>query len=301
MKHLISSNQFTKEYLEELFGLIKDIKNDEKKYSKILDGKLVTTLFYEPSTRTRLSFEAAAQRLGAKIISTENAKEMSSAMKGESLKDTIRVTAGYADAIVIRHSDNDSAEVASSVSTVPIINAGSGSKEHPTQALLDMYTIKESKGNIDGIKVAVLGDLLYGRTVHSLIKLLALYNDVTIYGLSRETFKLPEEYINYLNDKNVKYVPCSSFEELPSDIDVLYHTRTQTERFVDKSGAKVEEFILNKEVLDRFSKQTIVMHPLPRNKEISEDVDSDERALYFKQAHNGMYTRMGILAKILGE
>ena len=293
LRHVLSAGQYTKESLEELFELASKIKQNPKKYSKAIEGKIVATMFYEPSTRTRLSFETAVLRLGGQVISTENASANSSVKKGETLKDTVRVLQNYADAIVIRHSDVNSAIDAASVASVPILNAGSGKGEHPTQALLDMYTIREKRGKIDGVKVAILGDLVYGRTIHSLIKLLALYNDVEIYGLSKKDFMLPQEYIDFLKEKNIDYTICNSFNDIPKDIDVMYHTRIQQERFEGDFGK--EEYIINKEVLSNFSENTIVLHPLPRTGEISEDIDDDPRALYFEQAGNGLYVRMGLL------
>ncbi len=297
MKHILSSEQYDKKSLEELFELADKIKNNPKEYSHKLDDKIVAVMFYEPSTRTRLSFETAALKLGAKIITTENAKEFSSAAKGETIQDTVRVIAGYADAMVIRHSSDTSAIEAASVEKIPILNAGAGKGEHPTQALLDLYTIKEKKGTIDGVKVAILGDLLYGRTIHSLIKLLSLYDNVEIYGLSKEAFMLPQEYIDMLKLRGIEYKKCSSFDDLPRDLDIIYHTRIQAERFEGDFGK--EEFIINKEVLDTFSKDTILMHPLPRVIEISTDVDDDPRACYFEQAHNGLYIRMALLLQVL--
>ena len=180
---------------------------------------------------------------------------------------------------------------------MPILNAGSGKGEHPTQALLDLYTIRVKRGKIDGAKVAILGDLIYGRTIHSLIKLLSLYNNIKIYGLSKKEFMLPKEYIDFLKKKGIEYKICDSFDDLPKDIDVLYHTRIQKERFEGDLGD--EEYIINKEVLNSFSKNTIVLHPLPRNNEISEDIDDDPRALYFEQAGNGLYVRMALLVQAL--
>ena len=293
LRHVLSAGQYTRQSLEELFDLASNIKANPEKYSKSIEGKIVATMFYEPSTRTRLSFETAVLRLGGQVISTENASSNSSLKKGETLKDTVRVLQNYADAIVIRHSDVNSATDAASVSRVPILNAGSGKGEHPTQALLDMYTIREKRGKIDGVKVAILGDLVYGRTIHSLIKLLALYNDVEIYGLSKKDFMLPQEYIDFLKEKNINYTICNSFNDIPKDIDVMYHTRIQQERFEGDFGK--EEYIINKEVLSNFSENTIVLHPLPRTGEISEDIDDDPRALYFEQAGNGLYIRMGLL------
>ena len=297
IKHVLSAEQYKREDLEEIFNLADDIKNNSQKYSKSIEGKIVATMFYEPSTRTRLSFETAILRLGGQLISTENANANSSSKKGETLKDTIRVLNKYADAIIIRHSDVNSATDAASVSKVPILNAGSGKGEHPTQALLDLYTIREKRGKIDGAKVAILGDLVYGRTIHSLIKLLSLYNNIKIYGLSKKEFMLPKEYIEFLKKKGIEYKICNSFDDLPKDIDVLYHTRIQKERFEGDLGD--EEYIINKEVLNSFSKDTIVLHPLPRNNEISEDIDDDPRALYFEQAGNGLYIRMALLVQAL--
>lgn len=297
MKHVLSSDQYTKESLEEVFVLADKIRNNPKEYANKLEDKIIAIMFYEPSTRTRLSFETAALKLGAKIITTENAGEFSSAAKGETIQDTVQVIAGYADALVIRHKSDTSAIDAASVEKIPILNAGAGKGEHPTQALLDLYTIKRKKGKIDGVKVAILGDLLYGRTIHSLIKLLSLYENIEIYGLSKEAFSLPQEYIDMLKERGIDYKKCNSFDELPKDLDVIYHTRIQAERFEGDFGK--EEFIINKAVLDTFSEHTILMHPLPRVIEISTDVDDDPRACYFEQAHNGLYVRMALLLQVL--
>jgi len=298
MKHVLSSEQFTREELEALFQLTDHIRLNEAAYSGAIANKVVATIFYEPSTRTRLSFEAAILRLGGKNISTENAKEMSSAIKGESLEDTIRVMHGYADAIVMRHGSVTSAVDAAKVSEVPIINAGAGSGEHPTQALLDTYTIYKNKGKIDGISCAILGDLLYGRTVHSLVKLLSLFNGVTVYGLSIESLPLPAEYIEFLEKRGVKYVPVKSLTDLPKDLDIIYQTRTQTERFLEK-GIVAEEIVLSQATMAHFGPDTLILHPLPRNDEIAVDMDNDPRAKYFEQSTNGMYMRMGLLYEIL--
>lgn len=297
MKHVLSSEQYTREELEEIFKLTQKIKDNPKKYAHKLDDKIIAVIFYEPSTRTRLSFETAALKLGAKIITTENAGEFSSAAKGETIQDTVKVIAGYADALVIRHKSETSAIDAASVEKLPILNGGAGKGEHPTQALLDLYTIKNKRGKIDGAKVAILGDLLHGRTIHSLIRLLSLYDNIEIYGLSKEAFALPQEYIDMLKEKGIEYKKCSSFDELPKDLDVIYHTRIQAERFEGDFGK--EEFIIDKKVLDTFSDHTILMHPLPRVIEIATDVDDDPRACYFEQAHNGLYVRMALLLQVL--
>ena len=297
MDKLLDCKEFTKESLMELYSLVSKIKKNPENYTEELKNKVIAVMFFEPSTRTRMSFEAAIQRLGGKMIVTENGKTSSSTIKGESLEDTIRVLDKYADAIVMRHSSDDAAIVADRVSKVPIINAGSGKAEHPTQALLDVYTIFEKRGSVDGTKLAILGDLKYGRTTHSLIQLISLFDNIEIYGLSKEEFKLPEKYIEFLSQKGINYKVCKSFDDIPKDIDVLYHTRIQSERFEGDFGK--EEYIINKEILNKFSDNTIVLHPLPRNNEISEDIDSDPRAMYFEQAKNGMYVRMAILKEIL--
>ena len=298
MYNVLTAEQFTKEDLNEIFNLARKIKNNPKKYSKKLEGKIVAVMFFEPSTRTRLSFETAILKLGGQVIGTENASANSSSKKGETIEDTTKILQGYADAIVMRHTDEDSSERAASVAKVPVLNAGAGKGEHPTQALLDMYTIKDKRGDFNGVKVAILGDLKYGRTIHSLIKLLSLYDNVEIYGLSKEAFALPEEYVEFLKNKNIDYKVCNSFDEIPTDVDVLYHTRIQSERFEGDFGK--EEFIINKEILNKFSEKTIVMHPLPRVDEISTDIDDDPRAMYFEQAVNGLYIRMALLVKALG-
>lgn len=299
MKKLLDCKEFTKESLNELLALAKKIKENPENYTEELKNKVIAVMFFEPSTRTRMSFEAAIQRLGGKMIVTENGKSNSSATKGETLEDTIKVLDKYADAIIMRHSRDDAAIAADKVSRVPIINAGSGKAEHPTQALLDVFTIMNKRGSVDGTKLAILGDLKYGRTTHSLIQLISLYDNVEVYGLSKEEFMLPDQYIDFLKSKGIKYTICNSFDELPRDLDVLYHTRIQSERFEEDFGK--EKYIINKEILDTFSENTIVLHPLPRNEEISTDIDDDPRAMYFEQAENGMYVRMAILKDILGK
>ena len=299
MKNLISCEQFTKENLKEIFDLADVVKANPEKYMNALNGKVVTTLFFEPSTRTRLSFETAIVRLGAKLVSTENGKSNSSSTKGESLEDTIKVVTGYTDAIIMRHSFNDAAERAQKVATVPVINAGSGKGEHPTQSLLDAYTIRREKGRLDNLKIAILGDLINGRTIHSLIKLFGLYDNIEFYSLSKENLALPDKYVKIIEDSGNKYFRCNSFSDIPKDVDVMYHTRIQAERCEEDLGK--EEFIINKEILNHFSEDTIVMHPLPRVDEISTDIDDDKRAKYFEQAHNGMWVRMALLLKIFGK
>lgn len=297
MKHVLSAKQYTREDLEEICNLADDIKNNTEKYAHSLDGKIVAVMFYEPSTRTRLSFETAALKLGGKVISTENAASNSSGRKGETIEDTVKILQGYADAIVIRHSSETMPDEAASVATVPILNAGAGKGEHPTQALLDIYTIREHRKTLDGAKICVLGDLLNGRTIHSLLRLVSLYENVEVYGLSKECFALPQEYIDMLAERGIEYKKCSSFDELPRDLDIMYHTRIQSERFEGDFGR--EEYIINKEVLDKFSPETIVLHPLPRVDEISTDIDDDPRAMFFEQARNGLFVRMALFVRAL--
>jgi aspartate carbamoyltransferase catalytic subunit len=300
MRHIISSTQFTKEDLTSLFTLTSDIKNDPSRYCDSLRGKVVATLFYEPSTRTRLSFESAIQRLGASLISTENAKEASSSVKGESLADTIRIVEGYAEAIVIRHHENEAAAEASRAASVPIINAGGGSGEHPTQSLLDCYTIVERRGSLENLSIAVIGDLRYGRTVHSLVKMLSLFDGLTIYGVGLPGLELSDEYIKHIEDNGGRFIACSSLDEVPGNVDVLYQTRTQRER-MSADDEDVSEMVINKQVLHHFHFRTMVLHPLPRNQEIASEVDRDPRALYFRQAKNGMWVRMALLYTLLQE
>lgn len=295
MKHVLNAKQFDRENLEQLFELTDDIQKNPAKYAKKLDGKIVAVMFYEPSTRTRMSFQTAILRLGGQYIATENAASNSSGKKGETLQDTVKILQGYADAIVIRHSSDTWPEEAAEIATVPIINGGAGKGEHPTQALLDLYTIREHRKSLDGVKIAVLGDLVNGRTIHSLLRLISLYENVEVYGLSKECFALPQKYIDMLANRGINYQKCSSFADIPKDVDVMYHTRIQSERFEGDFGR--EEFIINQEILNQFSDHTIVLHPLPRNEEISEDIDNDPRALYFKQAVNGLYVRMGLFVQ----
>lgn len=295
MKHVLSAEQYNRESLEQLFELTDDIKKNPTKYAKKLDGKIVAVMFYEPSTRTRMSFQTAILRLGGQYIATENAASNSSGKKGETLQDTVKILQGYADAIVIRHSSDTWPEEAAKIATVPIINGGAGKGEHPTQALLDLYTIREHRKSLDGVKVAILGDLLNGRTIHSLLKLVSLYKNVEVYGLSKECFALPQKYIDMLASRGIQYKKCNNFNDIQKDVDVMYHTRIQSERFEGDFGR--EEFIINKEILSQFSEHTIVLHPLPRNEEISEDIDNDPRAMYFTQAVNGLYVRMGLFVQ----
>ncbi|MBE6455191.1 MAG: aspartate carbamoyltransferase [Alphaproteobacteria bacterium] len=302
MKHLISCDQIKKEDLLSLLTLTDKIKNNPVFYTETLKNKVIATLFYEPSTRTRLSFSAAAVRLGASLINTENANENSSATKGETLEDTIRIVQGYADAIILRHPDDEAAQRAVQVATIPIINAGSGGKEHPSQGLLDLYTINTYKKRLDNLKIAIIGDLKYGRTIHSLLKLLTLFDGIEIHALSVKELELPPLFENLLKKRNAKYTKHTTLNTLPKDVDIIYQTRIQKERLQNEGiQASAASFIIDKKQFDTFSADTYLMHPLPRIEEMNSDIDNDPRAIFFSQAHNGMYVRMAVLYQCLCE
>jgi aspartate carbamoyltransferase len=265
----------------------------------LLKGKVLAALFYEPSTRTRLSFETAVHRLGGNVVSAVG-MQFSSLYKGETIEDTIKVVGQYSDIIVMRHPEQGSADTAASVSAVPFINAGDGPGQHPTQALLDLLTIKKEKGKIDGIHITMVGDLLYGRTVHSLSFLLGLYKDVRFTLVSPKELPMPEKVTSFLKEKGIEYTETQELEE-GLDADVIYMTRVQEERFEDK--AEFErlklKYVLRADHVK--GKKITVMHPLPRIGEIAVDVDELENAAYFRQVKNGVYLRMALLAMLLGK
>lgn len=302
LNHIISAKQFDVRILDRLFRLAAKIERVDRKSQPqdLLKGKILAALFYEPSTRTRFSFESAMLKLGGSCISTENASLFSSVSKGETLQDTIKIISGYSDVIVIRHPEKGTAKEASEISSVPIINAGDGTREHPTQALLDLYTIKKELGKIDNLKIALVGDLLYGRTIHSLIYLLALYK-VKIYFVSPPQLKLPKEYKDYLRQRSIALEELSDLKKVLNKIDVLYMTRIQKERFRSKREYEKLKgaYVIDKKALQKLSKKAIIMHPLPRVDEISPEIDSDPRAAYFRQAKNGLYIRMALLQMLL--
>lgn len=303
LRHIISTQQFLdRDLLNEIFHLANEHEREDVENSSqpILKGKILASLFYEPSTRTRFSFEAAMQKLGGNVISTENAVEFSSTIKGESLADTIKIVSGYADVIVLRHHQEGSSKIASEVSSVPVINAGDGSGEHPTQALLDMYTIWKKFGDAYGLKIALVGDLLYGRTIHSLVYLLSLFKGIEIYLISPEQLRIPEKYRTFLQQSNMYFKERFSIGDL-SNVDVLYVTRVQKERFVSEQDYKKVKgsYAIDQGVLKNLKENSIIMHPLPRAGEINPVIDKDERAVYFKQAKNGLYIRMALLQMIL--
>ncbi len=298
MKHILSVKQFLdKNLLDDLFARADSFAHMPlAEYPQPLQHLTLATIFYEPSTRTRLSFETAVQNLGAHLISTENAGQFSSAIKGETLEDSILIISTYADAIVLRHPEAGAAKRAASVSRVPIINAGDGAGEHPTQALLDLYTIQQCKSKIDGLKIALVGDLLNGRTIHSLLQLLAIY-DVELYLISPASLRLPKKYEDLLNKSGVKFTTHDSWEDIIAEIDVLYMTRVQKERFklIEDYMAVKDSFVLTLPIAQKMKKDAIIMHPLPRVNEINVAVDSDPRAKYFEQVKNGLYVRMALL------
>ena len=304
-KHIIEAQQFEREWLEkELFPLVKEMEEVVKKgNSTILQGKRMVSFFYEPSTRTRCSFETAMDLLGGRVVfSTENARQFSSAAKGETLEDTIRILNGYyPDVIVLRTDQEGGAKIAAELSSVPIINAGDGTGEHPTQALLDIYTIQKELDKIDGISIAMVGDLSRGRTVRSLSYLLGKFSGIKIYFISPEALKMKDDIKDYLKKQNVSFSEETDLRKIAPLVDIIYQTRIQKER-----GNSIEDYqtpegfyIINQEILNLMKKESIIMHPLPRVEEISPEVDKDPRAAYFRQAENGLYTRMALLQMIL--
>lgn len=303
MRNLIDIVDFSVEELKELMDTACDIHKHPRKYANKCKGKKLATLFFEPSTRTRLSFEAAMLELGGNVIGFSDASS-SSAAKGESVSDTAKIISLYADIIAMRHPKEGAPYVASKSASIPVINAGDGGHCHPTQTLADLLTIYREKGKIDGITVGFCGDLKYGRTVHSLIAALSRYNNINIVLISPDELKLPEYVKEEILDKNnMPYTETTSLEESMPQLDVLYMTRIQRERFED---AKVYErlkdsYILTVEKLDDAKKDMCILHPLPRVNEISVKVDNDPRACYFKQAHNGKLMRMALILKLLSE
>lgn len=301
MQHVLSVKQFAdKKQLKALFEEAARMQAlPPAEYPKPLEHLTLASIFYEPSTRTRLSFETAIQNLGGRIITTENAGEFSSNAKGETLEDTIKVINSYADGIVLRHPEAGAAQRAAAVSKVPIFNAGDGPGEHPTQALLDTYSIYRARAGFDGLKIGLVGDLLYGRTVHSLLPLLSLYK-VELYLLSPKSLALPKSYLKELDERSIPYKVLSDWGEALPKVDVLYMTRVQKERFklIEDYHAVKDDFILTPELVKDMKKDAIILHPLPRVNEIDPKIDSDPRAQYFEQVKNGLFLRMALLAEI---
>lgn len=302
--HILESQQFSRNWLEdEFFPLVEEMNRTPKKELKtVLAGKEMISFFYEPSTRTRLSFELAMRRLGGEVVfSTDHAKEFSSVAKGETIEDTIRILCGFEpDVIVLRTHEEGMAKRAAALSSVPIINAGDGIGQHPTQALLDIYTIRNELGRTAGTTIAVTGDLNRGRTARSLVYLYAKYPGVKIYLVSPEVARMRDDIKKHLKEHDVWFKEVLDLREVAHLVDVIYNTRVQEERgnLIIKYGAP-SFCIVNREVLDLMKKDAIVMHPLPRVGEISVEVDDDPRAAYFRQAKNGLYVRMALLKMIL--
>lgn len=296
-KHLIESQQFTKDILFELFEDADYLRTNSA--PKRLKGKIIATLFYEPSTRTRLSFESATLKLGGQVISTENAKEFSSAVKGESLEDSIRVISSFCDCIVMRHHEEGAAKNASLVSDVPIINAGDGKGQHPTQALLDMYTIYKELGRLNNLKIALVGDLFSGRTVRSLCYLLAKFDNVEPVFISPENLKMKDDIKEYLQKHGIHFREEDDLNKVLPEVDVVYMTRIQKERLSLEDYEKAKgKYIINSDNFELIPKGSIVMHPLPHVEEIDlpiETEQNDKRIAYFRQVKNGLYARMALL------
>lgn len=301
LKHIVSTSQFLdRTLLKRIFGLADRLqKADEKNIvPKLLKNKILASVFYEPSTRTRFSFESAVLKLGGGVITTESAGHFSSAIKGESLEDTIRVVGGYADVIVLRHPEKGAAERASRVSSVPIINAGDGHGEHPTQSLLDLYTIQQELGRIDNLTAALVGDLRYGRTIHSLIQLFSVCKNTRMFLVSPKALRLPPVYASFLQKHKITFTEHGNLERVLPEVDILYMTRIQKERFLSlRLYNKIKKsFFVGTAVLKLLNKKAIIMDPLPRVQKIAPEVDEDPRAVYFKQAKNGLYIRMALLS-----
>jgi len=297
-RNLISITDFSKEEYINVLDLAEGF--EKQPVQDIANGKVVATLFFEPSTRTRLSFESAANRLGAKIIGFTDASS-SSTSKGESLSDTIKTVSCYADLIVMRHHLEGAARLASEVASVPIINAGDGANQHPTQCLLDLYSIRKTQNTLDNLHIALVGDLKYGRTVHSLVEAMCNYN-TTFHFISPQSLKLPSSVKMHIQQNKLKYYQYTEIQEAIDKVDILYMTRVQRERFLDiQDYEKVKNaYILDHSMLENCKSNLKILHPLPRVNEIHTNVDATPQAYYFQQAQNGVYVRQALIAAILG-
>ena len=301
MKHLIDIKDLSVEEIDELINVAKDIMANKEKYAKKCEGKKLATLFYEPSTRTRLSFEAAMLDLGGNVLGFSSANT-SSASKGETVEDTVRMVGGYADIIAMRHPKEGAPFVASLKAEVPIINAGDGGHCHPTQTLTDLLTIHCEKHRLSDLTIGICGDLKFGRTVHSLITAMSRYSNIKIVLISPDELKLPDYVKRDVLEKNhMEYVETNDMEEYMPELDILYMTRVQQERFFNEEDyiRLKDYYILNEEKLENAKKDLCIMHPLPRVNEIAVEVDDDPRACYFKQAKYGKFIRMALILKLL--
>lgn len=301
MKHLISPLDLSVTELDEILTLAEEIIEEPKKYSYVCNGKKIATLFYEPSTRTRLSFEAAMLNLGGSVLGFSSA-DSSSASKGESVADTIRVISSYADICAMRHPKEGAPQVAANYSSIPVINAGDGGHNHPTQTLTDLLTIKNLKGRLDTLTVGFCGDLKFGRTVHSLINALVRYENINFVLISPEELKIPD-YLRkeVIEENHIPYKEVKVLDQVMSELDILYMTRVQKERFFNEEDyiRLKDSFILDGKKMELAKEDMLVMHPLPRVNEIATEVDKDKRAVYFKQAEYGVYVRMALIMKLL--
>lgn len=300
MRHLMTPLDFSVEELEKLFQLANDVENHPDKYAHACDGKILATCFYEPSTRTRLSFESAMTRLGGRVIGFADANS-SSAAKGESVSDTIRVISCYADVCAMRHPKEGAPMVASEKSRIPVINAGDGGHYHPTQTLTDLLTIRSMKGHLDNFTIGLCGDLKFGRTVHSLINALVRYPGTRFIFISPEELRVPDYITEMLREKNVPYEEVIRLEEVMPQLDLLYMTRVQKERFFNEEDyVRLKDFyVLDVAKMELAREDMLVLHPLPRVNEISVEVDDDPRAAYFRQAQYGVYVRMALILTLL--
>jgi aspartate carbamoyltransferase catalytic subunit len=301
LRHIVEVGQFDRQFVESLFDSADAMRNLSRPSVKQA-GRILATIFYEPSTRTRLSFESAMHRLGGSVISTENAREFSSAIKGETVEDTIMMASGYADAIVIRHYEEGAAKRAAAVSPVPILNAGDGPGEHPTQALLDLYTIRSELDRIDHLRIALVGDLRYGRTARSLALLARQLDGIEFVFVSPDQVRMRDDIRDQLTEAGIRFIDEPDLIKVLPSVDVVYQTRIQKERFASEADylAVKGTYILDKPMYDILNPNAIVMHPLPRVDEIAPEVDADPRSAYFRQARNGVFIRMALLDLVLG-
>lgn len=301
-RHLIDPMDFSTEEFDEIFELAGEIVSNPEKFLHVCDGKILATLFYEPSTRTRFSFEAAMLRLGGRVIGFSEPNS-SSVAKGESISDTIRTVACYADIAVMRHPKEGAPRIASMYSSIPVINAGDGGHQHPTQTLTDLLTIRSKKNSLSNLTIGCCGDLKFGRTVHSLIKSMSRYKNNKFILISPKELRVPDYIIKEVLEKNnIEYKEVERLEDVIGELDILYMTRVQRERFFNEEDyiRLKDSYILDQEKMKKANDNMIILHPLPRVNEISYEVDNDPRACYFQQAKFGMYVRMALIAKLLG-
>ena len=301
MRHLMNPLDFSVEELDKLFALADDIEKDPAKYAHKCDGKILATCFYEPSTRTRLSFETAMTRLGGRVIGFSDAAS-SSASKGESVSDTIRIISCYADICAMRHPKEGAPMVAAEKSLIPVINAGDGGHQHPTQTLADLQTIRSLHGDLNNFTIGLCGDLKFGRTVHSLINALVRYEGIKFIFISPEELKIPDYVTDMLREKGIPFQEVIRLEDVMPKLDLLYMTRVQKERFFNEEDyVRLKDFyVLTPEKMELAKSDMLVLHPLPRINEISVEIDDDPRAAYFKQAQFGVYVRMALILTLLG-